>query len=103
MTPRQRNALITAILLTFAMAVIHAYVRYPDHPFEVLMGQIIGWSLIPWILSVAFAAAAAGWWRMRKKQGSVFNVMISAVFVLLAAQTLVTFTVAVTIATHAGL
>lgn len=103
MTASRRNALTTAILLTLVLGVAHAYVRYADDSLVVVMGQVVGWSLVPWVLSGAAAGAAAGWWKMRKTRGSVFDVMISAVFVLLAAQTLVTFTVAVTVAKHAGL
>ncbi len=91
MTTRQRNALIIAFLLTCTIAVIHTYLRYADHSTSMIIGQTIGWGLVPWIVSGAVAAIVAVWWKVRRKQGPVAAVMIWAIFVLLAAQTMVSF------------
>ena len=93
MTIGQRNALIIALLLTCTIAVIHTYVRYADQPASMLIGQTIGWVLVPWIVTGAVAGTMAVWWKMRRKQGPVIGVMIWAIFVLLAAQTTASFTV----------
>ena len=94
MTTGQRNALIIALLLTCAIAVIHTYVRYADQPAAVLIGQTIGWGLVPWIVTGAVAGTMAVWWKVRRKQGPVIGVMIWAIFVLLTAHTMFSFAIA---------
>ena len=94
MTNGQRNALILALLLTCAIAVIHASFRYADQPMSVMIGQTISWGLIPWIVSAAATATVAVWWRVRRKRGPLMGVMIWAIFVLLTAHTMFSFSVA---------
>ena len=91
MTAGQRNALIIALLLTCTIAVTHTYVRFADQPAAMLIGHTIGWGLVPWIVSGATAGTMAVWWKVRRKQGPVTGVMIWAIFVLLAAQTMASF------------
>jgi hypothetical protein len=93
MTASQRNMLLTALFLTWAIAVTHAHVRFADQSATIITGQAIGWALVPWLVSGIVAGAMAAWWKIRKQQGSAFAAMMWAIFLLVTAQSVVSFTV----------